>query len=267
MQPTFFRLTLALIVGALSLPGLALAQGGAASAKVATVNGVAIPKNEVDAIVQAQEERGQKDTPELRAAIRNSLINLEVIAQEAKHKGLNKDPEVVAQIELARANILAQAFRADYFKHHPVSDDVLKAEYEKIKANAGTKEYKARHILVDTEDEAKSIIEKLNKGAKFSDLAKASKDAGSRDKGGELDWNRPSGYVKPFADALVKLKKGQFTETPVHTQFGWHVIKLDDVRPATFPDFDQVKARLEQHFQEEAFNKEVAALRAKAKIQ
>ena len=264
MQPTIFRLTLALIVGALSLPGLALAQGG--TAIVATVNGVAIPKIEVDAIVHAQEAHGQKDTPQLREAIRDRLITLEVIAQEAKHKGLNKNPDVVAELAIGRANILAQAYHADYLKNHPVSDDELKAEYEKIKANAGTKEYKASHILVDTEDEAKSIIEKLNKGAKFADLAKASKDAGSKDKGGELDWNRPSGYVKPFADALVKLKKGQFTETPVHTQFGWHVIKLDDVRPAKFPDFDQVKPRLEQHFQEEAFNKEVAALRAKAKV-
>ncbi len=264
MQPTIFRLTLALIVGALSLPGLALAQGGTAS--VATVNGVAIPKNEVDAIVHAQEAHGQKDTPQLRAAIRDRLITLEVIAQEAKHKGLNKNPDVVAELAIGRANILAQAYHADYLKNHPVSDDQLKAEYEKIKAKAGTKEYKASHILVDTEDEAKSIIEKLNKGAKFADLAKASKDAGSKDKGGELDWNRASGYVKPFADALEKLQKGKFTETPVHTQFGWHVIKLDDVRPAKFPDFDQVKPRLEQHFQEELFNKEVAALRAKAKI-
>jgi peptidyl-prolyl cis-trans isomerase C len=267
MQPTFFRLTLALMVGALSLPGLALAKGETASAKVATVNGVAIPKSEVDAIMHAQEAQGQKDTPQLRAAIRDRLITLQVIAQEAKRKGLNRNSDVVAEMEIARANILAQAYHADFLKHHVVSDDELKAEYEKIKANAGTKEYKASHILVDTEDEAKSIIAKLNKGAKFADLAKASKDAGSRDKGGELDWNRPSGYVKPFADALVKLKKGQFTETPVHTQFGWHVIKLDDVRPAVFPDFKDVKPRLEQHFQEEAFNKEVAALRAKAKIQ
>ena len=267
MQPTLFRLTLAVVVAALSLPGLALAQGGTASAKVATVNGVAIPKNEVDAIVHAQVAQGQKDTPQLRAAIRDRLITLEVIAQEAKHKGLNKNDDVVAEIQIARANILAQAYHADFIKSHPVSDDVLKAEYEKLKAKAGDKEYKASHILVDTEAEAKSIIEKLNKGEKFADLAKASKDAGSRDHGGELDWNRASGYVKPFADALVKLQKGKFTETPVHTQFGWHVIKLDDVRPATFPTFDQVKPRLEQHFQEEAFDKAVTALRAKAKIE
>lgn len=267
MQPTFFRLTLALVVAALSLPGLALAQGSAASAKVATVNGVAIPKNQVDAIVHAQEAQGQKDTPQLRAAIRDRLITLEVLVQEAKHKGLNKNADVVAQIELDRANILAQAYRADYIKHHPVSEDALKAEYDKLKANAGDKEYKARHILVDTEDEAKAIIEKLNKGAKFADLAKASKDPGSKDRGGELDWNQPGGFVKPFADALVKLQKGKFTETPVHTQFGWHVIQLDDVRPLKFPDLDQVRTRLEQQLQEQMFEKDLAALRAKAKIE
>ena len=146
MQPTIFRLTLALIVGALSLPGLALAQGGTAS--VATVNGVAIPKNEVDAIVHAQEAHGQKDTPQLRAAIRDRLITLEVIAQQAVHKGLNKNPDVVAELAIGRANILAQAYHADYLKNHPVSDDELKAEYEKIKANAGTKEYKASAVKI-----------------------------------------------------------------------------------------------------------------------
>lgn len=267
MQPTLFRLTLALIVGALSLPGLALAQAASASAKVATVNGVAIPKNEVDAIVHAQEAQGQKDTPQLRAAIRDRLVTLEIIAQESKRKGLNKNPDVLAEIEIARANILAQAYHADYVKHHPVSDEALKAEFEKIKANMGDKEYKARHILVDSEDEAKSIIEKLKKGAKFDDLAKASKDPGSKDHGGELDWNMPSGFVKPFADALVKLQKGKYTETPVHSQFGWHVIQLDDVRPARYPDYDQVKPKLQERIQNELFEKAVADLRAKAKVE
>jgi peptidyl-prolyl cis-trans isomerase C len=267
MQPTFFRLTLALVVAALSLPGLALAQGSAANAKIATVNGVAIPKNQVDAIVHAQEAQGQKDTPELRSAIRDRLITLEVIAQEAKHKGLSKNADVVAELEIARANILAQAYHADFIKHHPVSDDALKAEFEKLKANMGDKEYKARHILVDNEDEAKAIIEKLKKGEKFADLAKASKDPGSKDHGGELDWNLPSGFVKPFADAMVKLQKGQFTQTPVHSQFGWHVIQLDDVRPAKFPDFDQVKPKLEERMQETMFQKTVTDLRAKAKVE
>ncbi len=266
MQPILSRLTLALVV-ALSLPGVALAQAGAASAKIATVNGVAIPKNRVDAIVHAQEAQGQKDTPELRAAIRDRLITLEVVAQEANRKGLGKSSDTVAEIELARSNILAQAFRADYLKHHPVSDDAIKAEFEKIKTQMGDKEYKARHILVEKESEAKEIIEKLKKGEKFEELAKASKDPGSKDHGGDLDWNLPSGFVKPFSDAMVKLEKGKYTETPVQSQFGWHVIQLEDVRPAKFPDYEQVKPNLEKRLQEAMFEKAVAALRAKAKVE
>jgi peptidyl-prolyl cis-trans isomerase C len=266
MQPILSRLTLALVV-ALSLPGVALAQAGAASAKIATVNGTAIPKNRVDAIVHAQEAQGQKDTPELRAAIRDRLIMLEIVAQEANRKGLGKSTDTLAEIELARSNILAQAFRADYLKHHPVTDDAMKAEFEKIKSQMGDKEYKARHILVENEAEAKEIIGKLKKGEKFEELAKASKDPGSKDHGGDLDWNLPSGFVKPFSDAMVKLEKGKYTETAVQSQFGWHVIQLEDVRPAKFPDYEQVKPNLEKRLQEAAFEKVVGDLRAKAKVE
>lgn len=266
MQLTLSRLTLALAV-ALSLPGLALAQAAATSAKIATVNGVAIPKNRVDAVVHAQEAQGQKDSPELRAAIRERLIMLEVVAQEANRKGLGKAPDTVAQIELARTNILAQTFRNDYLKSHPVTDDILKAEFEKIKAQMGDKEYKSRHILLEKEADAKEIIEKLKKGEKFEELAKASKDPGSKEHGGDLDWNQPGGFVKPFSEAMVKLEKGKYTETPVQSQFGWHVIQLEDVRPAKFPEFDEVKPRLLQNMQESMFQKAVADLRAKAKVE
>jgi len=266
MQATLPRLTLALAV-ALSIPGLALAQAGAASAKVATVNGVAIPKSRLDVVVNAQEAQGQKDTPELRAAIRDRLITLEVLAQEANRKGLSKSADTVGQIDLARINILAQAFRNDYFKHHPVSDEALKAEFEKIKTQMGDKEYKARHILVEKETEAKEIIEKLKKGEKLDELAKGSKDPGSKDHGGDLDWNLPGGFVKPFSDAMVKLEKGKYTETPVQSQFGWHVIQLEDVRPAKFPDYAQVKPNLQQRLQEAMFEKAVSDLRGKAKVE
>ena len=260
MHPTLSRLTLALLF-ALSLPGLALAQTAGAGAKIV------IPKSRVDAIMRVQEAQGQKDTPELRAAIRDRLITLEVLAQEATRRGLGKNPDTVAQIEIGRANILAQAYHADYIKRNPVSEDALKAEYQKIKAQMGDKEYKARHILVETEAEAKEIIEKLKKGEKFAELAKASKDPGSKDHGGDLDWNLPSGFVKPFSDAMVKLEKGKYTETPVQSQFGWHVIELDDTRPTQFPDYDQVKPKLEQRLQQAMFEKAIADLRAKAKVE
>jgi peptidyl-prolyl cis-trans isomerase C len=266
MQPTLSRLTLALII-ALSLPGLALAQAGAASAKVATVNGVAILKSRVDTIVRAQTAQGQQDTPELRAAIRDRLITSEVMVQEANRKGLAKQTDTANQIELMRMQILAQAFRTDYVKSHPVSDDVLKAEFEKIKSQMGDKEYKTRHILVENEAEAKEIIAKLKKGEKFEELAKVSKDPGSKDHGGDLDWNPPGGFVKPFSDTMVKLEKGKYTETPVQSQFGWHVIQLDDVRPTNFPDFNEVKPGLQQRMQEAMFEKAVADLRAKAKVE
>jgi peptidyl-prolyl cis-trans isomerase C len=265
MQPTLSRLTLALVV-ALSLPGLALAQAGGASTKVATVNGVGIAKSKVDAVVRAQTAQGQQDTPELRAAIRERLIILEVVAQEANRKGLGKTADTLSQIELARTNILAQALHADYLKNHPLTDDALKAEFEKIKSQMGDKEYKARHILVENEAEAKEIIVKLKKGEKFEELAKASKDPGSKDHGGDLDWNPPGGFVKPFSDAMVKLEKGKYTETPVQSQFGWHVIQLEDVRPAKIPDFNEVKPGLQQRLQEAMFEKAVADLRAKAKV-
>ena len=263
MQPTLSRLTLALVL-ALSLPGLALAQ--AAGAKVATVNGVAIPKARIDAVVRAQEAQGQKDTPELRAAIRDRLITLEIVAQEANKKGLGKSTDTQSQIELARANILAQAYRADFFKTHPVSEDALKTEFEKVKVQMGDKEYKARHILVEKEGEAKDIIEKLKKGDKFEELAKVSKDPGSKDNGGDLDWNLPGGFVKPFSDAMVKLEKGKYTEAPVQTQFGWHIIRLEDMRQAKFPDFNEVKPGLQQRMQDEMFDKTINELRAKAKV-
>lgn len=263
MQLTLSRLTLAIAL-ALSMPGLALAQAGA---KVATVNGVAIPKTRVDAVVRAQEAQGQKDTPELRAAIRDRLITLEVVAQEAARKGLAKSADTRSQIELANANILAQAYRVDYFKSHPVTDEALKAEFDKIKSQMSDKEYKARHILVESEAEAKAIIEKLKKGEKFEELAKTSKDPGSKDHGGDLDWNQPAGFVKPFSDAMVKLEKGKYTETPVQSQFGWHVIRLDDVRTAKFPDFNEVKPGLQQRLHEAMFEKVVTELRAKAKIE
>ena len=266
MQPTLSRLTLALII-ALSVPGLARAQSGAAGAKVATVNGVAVPKSRIDAVVRAQETQGQKDTPELRAVIRDRLITLEVVAQEANRKGLAKTADTVSQLELARLNILAQAYRTDYFKNHPIGEDALKAEFEKIKVGMGDKEYKTRHVLVEKESEAKDIIEKLKKGEKFEELAKASKDPGSKDRGGDLDWNVPGGFVKPFSDTMVALAKGKYTEAPVQTQFGWHVIMLEDTRPAKYPDFNEVKPGLQQRMQEALFDKAISELRAKAKVE
>jgi peptidyl-prolyl cis-trans isomerase C len=234
----------------------------------AMVNGVSIPQSRVDMRVKIATSQGQPDTPELRKAIRDDLISLEVLSQEAKKKGLDKDPEVIQQTELADQSVLVSAFVQDYAKNHQISEDQLKQEYDKLKANLGTKEYKASHILVDSEDEANAIIKQLGKKGNFAKIAKAkSKDAGSAEKGGELDWAVPSNFVAPFANALLSLKKGQYTKEPVKTQFGWHIIKLDDVRDLKMPTFEELKPQILQRLQQQSIQEYVADLRSKAKIE
>ncbi|HUL92259.1 MAG TPA: peptidylprolyl isomerase [Burkholderiales bacterium] len=231
-----------------------------------TVNGKPIPKSRVDFIVKQRAAQGQPDSEQSRRMILDNLITQEVVAQEADRKGFGKGPEFRAQLDLMRQQALVQALIQDYMKAHPIKEEDMQAEYNKIKASRNDKEYKARHILVDKDTEANDIIAQLKKGAKFEDLAKQSKDPGSKDKGGDLDWNPPGTFVKPFADALTKLEKGKYTETPVQTQFGWHVIQLDDVRAQTFPPYDSVKQQLHSRLQDQEIQKYVGELRAKATI-
>jgi len=261
------------LLAALSLCVSATAWGQAAAPKAkegdqpVTVNGKPIPKSRVEFIVKQRAAQGQPDNEQSRKLILDNLITQEVVAQEAERKGFGKGADVRTQLDLMRQQIVVQALIQDYLKAHPVKDEDMLAEYNKVKGARGDKEYKARHILVDKDAEANDIIAQLKKGAKFEDLAKQSKDPGSKDKGGDLDWNPPSTFVKPFADALTKLEKGKYTETPVQTQFGWHVIQLDDVRTQPFPAFDTVKSQLHSRLQEQEVQKYVSALRAKAKVQ
>lgn len=233
----------------------------------ATVNGTVIPQSRADFLLKRRVEQGQPDTPELRKSIHDSLIHREVISQESAKLGLDKSADVTTQLELARQEILVNAFVQNYLNNHPISDDALKGEYEKIKAQLGDKEYKARHILVEKEDEAKGIIAQLGKGAKFEKLASEKSKDPSKDQGGDLGWNGAGAYVKPFADALVALKKNEYTKTPVQTQYGWHVIKLEDVRPMTPPPVDSVMPQLRQRMQQQLIEKAVSDLMAKAKMQ
>jgi peptidyl-prolyl cis-trans isomerase C len=260
---TFQILMLAIAASTAFATGVA----GAADA-VAKVNGVIIPQSKLELLVKAATAQGQPDSPELRTRIRDELITREVLMQEAQKKGLDKSPDVAAQLEIQRQGLLINAFLQDYVKANPVTEDMMKKEYEAAKAQTGGKEYKARHILVKQEDEAKQIIAQLKKGASFEKLAtEKSEDTGSKGKGGDLDWSPPNRYVKPFADALVKLKKGQLTDTPVQSPFGWHVIRLDDERPFKVPAFDEVKASIQQQLQNQAAQKVITDLRAKAKIE
>ena len=208
----------------------------------------------------------QPDSPQLREMIRDELINRELVMREAKRKGLDRDPAIKASMELNAQTVLVRAYMTDYVKANPPSDDQLKKDYEMIKSALGSKEYRARHILVEKEDEAKDIIAQLQKGEKFEKLAERSKDPGSKEKGGDLDWASPANFAKPFSDAMIALQKGKFTPTPVQTQFGWHVILLEDVRDTKAPSFEEVKPNLTQRAQGLLVEKHLADLRTKAAI-
>jgi peptidyl-prolyl cis-trans isomerase C len=235
---------------------------------VATVNGKPIPAAKVDQVVKQVVAQGKAtDSPQLREAIKKDLIGREVLIQEADKQGVGTRPDVKNAIDNARQSIIINAMLADYIKKNPVKDADIKAEYDKYKAQMGDKEYHARHILVGTEDEAKQIIAKLKGGAKFEDLAKQSKDPGSAANGGDLDWASPASFVPEFSKAMTSLQKGQVTETPVKTQYGFHVIKLEDVRAAKIPPLEEVKQQVAESLQQRklaAFREE---LMKKAKVQ
>ncbi len=273
---TRHSLTLALAASLVALATPAIAQdkapapakaAPAAPAKAAATAAPAgkdiFPKPYYDLLLKERIAQGQQDTPELRNALREELNTRELITREAKKKGLDKDPDVKTQMDLTSQTVLVRAYVADWVKAHPVSDDVLRKEYDAIKSQMGDKEYKVRHILVEKEDEAKDIIAQLQKGEKFEKLAERSKDPGSKANGGDLDWNAPGNFVKPFSEAMVKLDKGKFTTVPVQTQFGWHVIEVDDVREAKVPPFDDVKPQLAQRMQGQQLDSYFKELRTK----
>jgi len=248
------------------------ADSAAAAAKgpaVATVNGKAISKSRVDMIVEQGARSGRPDSPEARKAIIDQLALQTAVADEAVKKGLDKSPAVAEQIDAVRQSILANAYVQDFIKSNPVSDESLKAEYERIKGTITGTEYKARHILVEKEAEARDIIAKLKKDpGSFAKLAaEKSKDPGSKANGGDLGWFDPRGMVPEFGAAVSKLEKGKITETPVKTQFGYHVIQLEDSRPVAAPPFDEVKPELAQQLGQQNLKKQLDDLKAKAKIE
>jgi peptidyl-prolyl cis-trans isomerase C len=245
----------------------ALVAAPAFAQNVATVNGKPIPAAKVDQFVKQVVAQGkQTDSPQLREAIKKELISREIMIQEADRQGVANRPDVKMALENARQSIVINAMLQDYLKKNPVKDADIKAEYDKIKLQMGDKEYHARHILVGTEEEAKAIIAKLKGGAKFEELAKQSKD-GSAANGGDLDWAAPGSYVPEFSAALVKLNKGQITDTPVKTQFGYHVIKLEDTRPTKLPPLEEIKQQVGEQVQQRRVASYREELAKKAKIQ
>ena len=240
-----------------------------ADAVAATVNGVPITQKAVDRMAKQGASSGRPDTPESRKAVLDHLTLQAVIAQEAVKEGLDRSPDVIEQLDQIRQAVLANAYVQDYMKNHPVSDAMLQTEYDRIKATITGTEYKARHILVDKEADAKDIIARLKKDpSAFAELAKEkSKDQGSRANGGELGWFDPRRMVPEFAAAVSKLEKGKFTLEPVKTQFGYHVILLEDSRPIQAPPLDEVKPQLSQQVQQQEVMKQMDALKAQAKIE
>lgn len=252
------------ITATLALAQTAQAANGSVSV---TVNGVTVPATQAELLRQERLARGQPADTLNEQAIREMLVTMEVLAQEAVKQGVDKRPQIVAATELNRKDILGRALIDDHLKSHPLKEEELKAEYDKLKAGAGSKEYHPRHILVPTEAEAKDILAKLKKG-KFEDLAKKhSKDGGSAKNGGDLGWQAPGNLVPEFSNAMMKLKKGETAGAPVKSQFGWHIIKMDDMRELKFPEYDQIKPRIAAQMQQAQIRQFLADLRAKAKVE
>jgi peptidyl-prolyl cis-trans isomerase C len=246
----------------------AFAAAPAFAQNVAVVNGTAIPKSRADALIGQLVKQGQQDTPQLHQAVRDELINREILMQEAVREGVPSRADVKAQVAVAQQTVVLRAMIEDFAAKNKPSDAEVKARYDELVKQAGGKEYHLHHILVDNEQQAKDLIAKIKGGAKFEDLAKQfSKDPGSGKNGGDLDWANPKSYVPEFSAAAEKLQKGQMTDTPVHTQFGWHIIRVDDIRDIAPPPLDQVKAQIVQQMQQEKLHAFEQNLRTKAKIQ
>lgn len=273
MQRTLRNLAVALVAGTFAVAAGAQDKGARKSAAPSAsgrvvVNGVTIPQSRIDAMNRELTAAGQPDTPERHQAVREELVNREVLAQAASKRGLDKNPDIAAQMDMARQAVLVRALFEAEVKAHPISDAQLQREYETFKSSMGTNEYKVRHILVDKEDDAKSVISELNRGGDFAKLAKdKSKDPGSKDNGGDLDWGPSARYVKPFADALTGMQKGQTSAAPVKTDFGFHVIRLDDVRALKVPEFGEIREQFRQRAQQAQIQKFVLDLRQKAKVE
>jgi peptidyl-prolyl cis-trans isomerase C len=232
------------------------------------VNGVTVPQSRVDAMNKELDAAGQPSGPERQAAVKEELVNREILAQAATKRGLDKNPDVAAQMDMARQAVLIRALFEAEAKKNPITDADLQKQYEQFKGSMGTNEYKVRHILVDKEDDAKQIIADLGKGGDFAKLAKEkSKDPGSKENGGDLDWGPSARYVKPFADAVTTQQKGKVSAAPVKSDFGYHVIIVDDVRPLKVPEFTELKEQFRQRAQQQQIQKMVADLRQSSKVE
>ena len=247
--------------------GAATTAAADTSATLATVNGTKITQNFFDFYVKAISGKKPAElTADQQAQALDNLIRANLVAQEAQKDGTETTPDTADMLVLTRLNVLQQAMSEKYLKDKKPSDQELRAEYENQVAALPKLEYHARHILVATEPFATSVVQRLEKGDKFEDVAKKESMDSSKDNGGDLGWFTPDRMVKPFAEAVVALKPGDFTHKPVQTEYGWHVIQLVDTRPLSPPPFDQVKQRLDQVVEAKKFKAYTDDLISKAKI-
>lgn len=246
---------------------LAETKAPAAAAPLAKVNGVAVPKALADLLVSEQVAQGAKDDDELRARVRDHLVRREVLLQTARKAGTDKLPAVQQRIAYANSEMLANAYLERWVAQNPVTEADARAEYDKVVGQNAPNEYLSRHVLVESEEQARDIIAKLKAGTAFAELAVQSKDPGSKERGGELGWSRPGSFVPEFDAALQKLEKGRFTEEPVKTAYGFHVIQLDDIRRAEPPKFEEVKDRIVESMQQTKVQQHIESLVTKAKVQ
>jgi peptidyl-prolyl cis-trans isomerase C len=265
-----------------SKPAKAESKPDAKQKNVAIVNGIGIPQARLEFVAksqlaQAQQQQGQpgqqplQDSPEFRDNLREILITREILYQEAVRRKLDKTPDYQTQLDLAKQQIILAVLIEDLSKKLTPTDADVRKEYERVKAERGGevgKQYKSRHILVKEEADAKQIIADLDAGGDFAAIAKEkSQDTGTKDGGGELDWSEAEGYVQPFGEALKSLKKGERTKEPVKTNYGYHIIELEDIKSVPFPDFEQVKPQIQQQLATKVRDDYIADLRAKAKVQ
>lgn len=255
-----------LLIAIAAFSAISLTATAYAADVAATVNGKPIKQSWVDFIVKDAQARGQKGEG-LNNAVLNELIGSELAYQEALKQGVDKKADLLTAAEIGRRKLIVNAYLADYMNKNPISDADTKTAYEQYKKELGDTEYQAQHILVKTEAEAKEILDQINKGGDFAKLAEEkSLDPGSKVKGGDLGWFPPAGMVKPFSDAVVALKKGAVVTAPVQTQFGWHIIKLNDSRETKAPSYDKTKEGLKRTLQQRKLEQLMLGLKEKAKI-
>lgn len=256
----------------LTTPGAIAADtpaGATPEKPLAVVNGVELPQVFANFVRQGRMNRGGTPESLTEESIREAVVTAELMTQEAMRKGLHNAPLVKAALEFQKKELLSKALIEDFVRNNPIEDTAIQAEYNNAKAKAGDTEYRPRHILLASEKEAKAVIAKLTTGkkAKFDDVAKKESKDSSADNGGDLGWVLPANLVPEFANAMVKMKKGEISKTPVQTKFGWHVIQLNDTRKLDFPEYDKLKNRIASQMQQLQLRKYVQTLSASAKIE